>query len=276
MPDPTAHKEVLLCILPFEEPTAVISSLREKYPHIKIIYRTMKFYSNRGDMWKQKAPIPDGVPPFTSSPPSPSSLLQFIPISSISHPPNQSLQFCKQRKETIGSLIWDEIELFREATILCTLSALPASPDLVPNLKFIHFFSAGTDHIAQHPIYTHSDITLTTSSGIHGPMISEWVVMQILSNSHKQKKLLEWQRERKWGPHSDMGKLNDSVGMRLGVLGYGSIGRQGLSSRQSSSTIRLLQRMEPGLTKANSCAGLQSNGYGRRRLYCVSTNNARI
>jgi phosphoglycerate dehydrogenase-like enzyme len=58
-------------------------------------------------------------------------------------------------------------------------------------------------------------------------MIAEWVVMQILSNSHKQKLLLEWQREKKWGPHSEMGGLKDSVGMRLGVLGYGSIGRQG-------------------------------------------------
>lgn len=96
----------------------------------------------------------------------------------------------------------------------------------MPNLKFIHFCSAGTDHINKHPIYTSTSIPLTTSSGIHGPMISEWVVLQILANSHKQKMLLEWQREHKWGAHAAMGPLRDSVGMRLGVLGYGSIGRQ--------------------------------------------------
>lgn len=96
----------------------------------------------------------------------------------------------------------------------------------MPNLKFIHFCSAGTDHINKHPIYTSTSIPLTTSSGIHGPMISEWVVLQILANSHRQKLLLEWQREHKWGTHAAMGALKDSVGMRLGVLGYGSIGRQ--------------------------------------------------
>jgi len=127
-----------------------------------------------------------------------------------------------------NSLHYDT-ELFKSATILSTFNALPDSPDLVPSVKFIHFFSAGTDHVSKHPIYTHSDIPLTTSSGIHGPMISEWVVLQILSNSHKQKKLLEWQRERKWGAHSELGQLHDLVGQRFGILGYGSIGRQGMN-----------------------------------------------
>ncbi|TAQ90529.1 hypothetical protein B7494_g1144 [Chlorociboria aeruginascens] len=116
-------------------------------------------------------------------------------------------------------------ELFKEATVLCTLSALPASADLAPKLKFIHFFSAGTDHIQKHPIYTHSKIPLTTSSGIHGPTIAEWVIMQILAHAHREKLLLQWQKERKWG-NREFGFIRDLVGQRLGVLGYGSIGRQ--------------------------------------------------
>jgi len=116
-------------------------------------------------------------------------------------------------------------ELYTSATILVTLGALPP-PHLAKNLKFIHFYSAGINHIQKDPIYTQTDIPLTTSSGVHGPAISEWVVLQILSNGHAQKKLLEWQREHKWGTHSDLRHVRDSVGMRLGVLGYGSIGRQ--------------------------------------------------
>jgi len=57
-------------------------------------------------------------------------------------------------------------------------------------------------------------------------MISEWVVLQMLSWSHRQKLLLEWMRERKWGGHGELGQRTDWVGKRLGVLGYGSIGRQ--------------------------------------------------
>lgn len=51
--------------------------------------------------------------------------------------------------------------------------------------------------------------------------------MQILSHSHREKLLLEWQKEHRWGTHAEVGPIRDSVGQRLGVLGYGSIGRQG-------------------------------------------------
>lgn len=114
--------------------------------------------------------------------------------------------------------------------MLFVLGNLPSSPKLIPHVKFIQLASAGVNHLVNTPIYKNSDIPITTASGIHGPMISEWVIMQILSNSHKQKKLLEWQKEHKWAPHTEMGALRDSVGMRLGVLGYGSIGRQGIFS----------------------------------------------
>jgi phosphoglycerate dehydrogenase-like enzyme len=98
-------------------------------------------------------------------------------------------------------------------------------------MKFIHFFSAGTNHIAHTPIYKDSEITLTTSSGVHGPQIAEWVVMQVLNNSHKEKLLLKWQQEHKWGSHDEIEFVRDSVGQRLGVLGYGSIGRQSTPRR---------------------------------------------
>jgi phosphoglycerate dehydrogenase-like enzyme len=50
--------------------------------------------------------------------------------------------------------------------------------------------------------------------------------MEILTNSHKEKQLIEWQKEHKWGSHQEIGSVRDGVGQRLGVLGYGSIGRQ--------------------------------------------------
>jgi phosphoglycerate dehydrogenase-like enzyme len=111
-------------------------------------------------------------------------------------------------------------------TVLVTLRYLPPDPKLVPNLKFVHFFSAGTDHVTNTPIYKDSDITLTTSSGIHGPQIAEWVILQLLAFNHHEKELLAFQREHKWGKQSGTGTMRDYVGQRLGVLGYGSIGRQ--------------------------------------------------
>lgn len=111
---------------------------------------------------------------------------------------------------------------------MATATTLPQDPQLVPNLKFIHFLSAGTDIFTNTPIYKYSDITLTTSSGIHAPQIAEWVVMQLLAFNHREKELLALQRDHKWARLNSMwgSALSDYVGQRLGVLGYGSIGRQ--------------------------------------------------
>ena len=132
---------------------------------------------------------------------------------------------------SLGTIISLEVtnhitEEWKDVTILATLSSLPPDPKLVPHLNFIHFFSAGTNHVAETPIYKDTKIPLTTSSGVHGPQIAEWVVLQILALSHQEKLLLKLQKEHRWGGHAEIGPIRDGVGQRLGVLGYGSIGRQ--------------------------------------------------
>ncbi|KAL8664390.1 MAG: hypothetical protein Q9202_003080 [Teloschistes flavicans] len=121
-------------------------------------------------------------------------------------------------------------EIFHDATLLITLSALPPTPQDCPKLELIHFTSAGTNHVANSPIYTDTTIPLTTSSGIHGPQIAEWVILTTLASSHHYALLESWQRQHLWGKNQRglglLRNVNDRVGQRLGVLGYGSIGRQ--------------------------------------------------
>lgn len=114
--------------------------------------------------------------------------------------------------------------LWRDATILCTLFTFPESVDDVPNLDLIHLVSAGSNQIQKQPLYTDSEVTITTSSGIHGPQIAEWVIMTGLVASHKYNELYEFQKKHQWGKSGYT--VRDMVGRRLGVLGYGSIGRQ--------------------------------------------------
>ena len=97
-------------------------------------------------------------------------------------------------------------------------------------LECVHLVSAGSDHMRDSPIYTSSQIPIMTSSGIHGPIIGEWVIMTSLIASHKYSILHEWQKANVWDD-SPSGKarfasVTDNVGKRLGILGYGSIGRQ--------------------------------------------------
>ncbi|KAL2432224.1 hypothetical protein ABEF95_004374 [Exophiala dermatitidis] len=118
-------------------------------------------------------------------------------------------------------------ELWRSTSILLTLFTLPKTPDLVPNLKLIHLFSAGIDHIAAHPILTDSTIPITTSSGIHGPPIAEWVLMTTLVASKHFTVQYEWQKQHHWAhDRSQLRGTSDWVGKTVGIAGYGSIGRQ--------------------------------------------------
>lgn len=63
-------------------------------------------------------------------------------------------------------------EKFADKTVLVTFMGLPKKLEDAPKLKWLHLLSAGSNHIQKHPIYTDSDITITTSSGIHGPQVS--------------------------------------------------------------------------------------------------------
>jgi len=129
---------------------------------------------------------------------------------------------------TDGQRHWDvPDEVWAKTTILVTLAALP-QPSQAPNLKLIHFFSAGINRIGNHPIYTDTKIPLTTSSGVHGPQIAEHVYMTLLSITHHLPILLEWQKKHQWNHsnHDRFSTVHDLAGQRLGVLGYGSIGRQ--------------------------------------------------
>lgn len=190
----------MLIVLPFPEPKAIIDRIRKQHPNIEITFVHLKFAEVA---WKTYKEVPKGaiLPSYSSA--------------------GYSLNY--------SQLTPSAPEIYKDKTILVTLSALPPTPEDCPHLELIHFFSAGTNHIANHPIYTDTKITLTTSSGIHGPQIAEWVVMTALVQSHHYNKLYELQKQKRWGKNDidgDYHRVRDLVGQRLGVLGYGSIGRQ--------------------------------------------------
>ncbi|OJJ31230.1 hypothetical protein ASPWEDRAFT_688857 [Aspergillus wentii DTO 134E9] len=117
-------------------------------------------------------------------------------------------------------------ELAQKATLLVTFTNLP-NPEDAQNLKLIHTFSAGLDHLLGHPILQSTNIPISTSSGIHGPPIAEWAVMNWMVASRKFIESYEAQRAHRWASVNEyFDGLSDQVGKRVGILGYGSIGRQ--------------------------------------------------
>ena len=190
MGDATPPKEHLLIVLPLPPNQELLDGIRKKHPMITIKYFEVSFGVAFGHV---PHAIPDGTCPTYTYP-----------------------YFTAD----------DSTGDFLEATILVTLGAISADVKLLKNIKLIHLFSAGADRLVNTPVWNETKIPITNSSGVHGPQISEWVILQILSNNHKQKTLLEWQQKHYWGKHTELGFIKDYVGQRLGVLGYGAIGRQ--------------------------------------------------
>ncbi|KAL4752180.1 hypothetical protein BDW72DRAFT_202575 [Aspergillus terricola var. indicus] len=117
-------------------------------------------------------------------------------------------------------------DVVKQSTIIVTGRSLP-DPEDAKHIKFIHFFSAGLDKVIDDPILTDSRIPATTSSGIHGPPIAEWTVLNWLVASRKYNITYENQKKHVWGSSDVYAHgIQDHVGKKLGILGYGSIGRQ--------------------------------------------------
>lgn len=117
-----------------------------------------------------------------------------------------------------------EPSVFAEVNILVTLRTWPSSRDAAPHLSVIQLFSAGSNQLVDSHWYKDKDVTITTASGIHGPQIAEWVIMTSLVHRHHYKALYELQKKHEWGKSTP--SVQDLVTRRIGVLGYGSIGRQ--------------------------------------------------
>ncbi|KAJ4345687.1 uncharacterized protein N0V89_011822 [Didymosphaeria variabile] len=116
-------------------------------------------------------------------------------------------------------------DLLKRVNVLVTISWLPKTAAEVPNIKFIQFISAGTNHVAKHPIYTDTKIPLCSANGVHGPQIAEWVVMMDLIHNHNYIDLYKKQENKDWKHNGELSS-RDNVGKTVGILGYGSIGRQ--------------------------------------------------
>jgi phosphoglycerate dehydrogenase-like enzyme len=96
-----------------------------------------------------------------------------------------------------------------------------------PSLKWIQLLSAGADHILKGLLAERRDIAVTTASGIHATPIAEYTIGSMLAFAHGLHLTMRSQIKREWRRNSDFMGIADSLrGKTLGVIGYGSIGRE--------------------------------------------------
>ncbi|KAF5023078.1 hypothetical protein F66182_4835 [Fusarium sp. NRRL 66182] len=120
---------------------------------------------------------------------------------------------------------FDEEE-WKDTTVLLTATLLP-KPGQAPHLQYVQLTSAGANHLIGHPLFTDTKVPFSTANGVHGPQIAEWIIATYLSARIHLKDYQKLQDEGKWKRlHQSPEETSDTAGKRIGILGYGSIGRQ--------------------------------------------------
>jgi phosphoglycerate dehydrogenase-like enzyme len=98
-----------------------------------------------------------------------------------------------------------------------------------PRLKWVQLHMAGVNALHDHPLYTETAIPLTTTSGVHAATIAEYAITVLLALAHRVPRMVEWQARGGWPPDTERWPLfvpTEVRGATLGIVGYGSIGRE--------------------------------------------------
>jgi len=122
---------------------------------------------------------------------------------------------------------YDGIEAdLRDAEILFTLSLRPPQFALAQKLRWIHTPSAAV-HQLLFPELVNSDVIMTNSGEVHGPVVAEHVIALIFALAKKIPQAVILQQGRVWGQQQICdARPSEIAGATLGLIGVGSIGRR--------------------------------------------------
>lgn len=118
-------------------------------------------------------------------------------------------------------------EEWREAEIALTVPWKLPTPEQVPHTRWLQLYSAGADRLFFSPLRD-TDIMVTTTSGLHAINIAEYVLGMMQAWYRKLPQLLDWKQGKNWGTDAERSTLyaDELHGKTIGIVGYGSIGRQ--------------------------------------------------
>jgi phosphoglycerate dehydrogenase-like enzyme len=117
-------------------------------------------------------------------------------------------------------------EVWKKVKVLYTNRILP-KPEQAPNLRWIQLHWAGVDHTLEEPILQQEGMSITSMSGASAPQMAEHAVMMMLALGHHLPEVFAYQKRSEW----PSGRWNifsplELRGSTVGIVGYGSIGRQ--------------------------------------------------
>ena len=139
----------------------------------------------------------------------------------------------------------------------------PQDPGRAPNLRWVQLHMAGVNALHEHPLYCDTPIPLTTTSGVHAATIAEYAITVILALAHRVPRMVEWHARKMWPPDRERWPLfvpTEIRGSTLGVIGYGSIGRELARMATSALGMTVLACKRDPVTRSDSGYGLPGTG----------------
>ncbi len=139
----------------------------------------------------------------------------------------------------------------------------PRDLSRAPNLKWVQLHMAGVNTLHDHPLYAETRISLTTTSGVHAATIAEYAITVLLALAHRVPRMVEWQARGAWPPDEQRWPLfvpTEVRGATLGIIGYGSIGRELARIARTAFAMRVLACKRDPSRRADAGYGLPGTG----------------
>lgn len=133
-----------------------------------------------------------------------------------------------------------EAEL-REAEVLVAWSIKPEQLAAARKLRWIHSPAAAV-HQLVFPELVNSDIILTNAREVHGPVVAEHVIAQILALAKRIPQAVLLQQQHVWGQEPlwrGRPRPREVAGATVGLVGLGSIGRE-VANRAAALGMRVI------------------------------------
>jgi phosphoglycerate dehydrogenase-like enzyme len=138
----------------------------------------------------------------------------------------------------------------RGAEIIFTISLRVDQLALTRNLRWVHAPSAAV-HQLLFPELVNSDVIVTNSREVHGPVVAEHVMALIFALAKKIPQVVALQHKHVWGQESMWRagvRPREIAGATLGLIGVGSIGRRvaEMASALGMRVIAVREHVEKG------------------------------
>jgi phosphoglycerate dehydrogenase-like enzyme len=129
----------------------------------------------------------------------------------------------------------------RDTDVLIGWAIAPEQFLTAPRLKWIHSPAAAV-HQLMFPELVRSDVIITNSGDVHGPVVAEHAVAVLLALAKRLPQAMHYQRKRQWAQEllwQQQPRPREISGATVMVVGMGSIGRE-FTARAKALGMRVL------------------------------------